>query len=78
MAGVRVAWSDDLHLPVDQDVRTVLAGARQVLVDLGCDVVDACPDLAGADELFRTWRAFRYLTMLGPLLRSILASWAPT
>jgi len=69
MAAVRVAWSDDLHLPVDQDVRTVLAGARQVLVDLGCDVVDACPDLAGADELFRTWRAFRYVTMLGPLLR---------
>jgi amidase len=69
MAGVRVAWSDNLHLPVDPQVRTVLAGARQVLVDLGCEVVDACPDLAGADEIFRTWRAFRYVTMLGPLLR---------
>jgi amidase len=67
--GARVAWSADLGLPVDPEVRAVLAGARQVLVDLGCDVADACPDLAGADELFRTWRAFRYVTLLGPLLR---------
>jgi amidase len=67
--GARVAWSADLGLPVDRQVRAVLAGARQSLVDLGCDVVDACPDLSGADELFRTWRAFRYVTLLGPLLR---------
>ncbi len=69
MRGVKVAWSDDLGLPVDPQVRAVLAGARQVLAGLGCDVVDASPDLAGADELFRTWRAFRFVTRLGPLLR---------
>jgi amidase len=69
MRGVRVAWSADLGLPVDPDVRAVLAGARRVLTSLGCDVVDASPDLAGADELFRTWRAFRYFTDLGPLVR---------
>jgi amidase len=68
MRGVRIAWSADLGLPVDRQVRAVLAGARQVLVELGCDVVDACPDLTGADEIFRTWRAFRYATALGPLL----------
>jgi amidase len=69
MRGVRVAWSADLGLPIDPEVRAVLAGARQTLVDLGCDVVDACADLAGADEVFRTWRAFRYMTLLGPLYR---------
>jgi amidase len=67
--GTRVAWTADLGLPVDQEVREVLAGARQVLADLGCHVVDAAPDLTGADDVFRTWRAFRYVTFRGPLLR---------
>jgi amidase len=70
LAGVRVAWSPDLGLPVEPAVREVLAPARQVLADLGCEVVDAAPDLSGADEVFRTWRAFRFVTGLGPLLRS--------
>jgi amidase len=69
LTGVRVAWSADLGLPVEPAVRAVLAPARQVLADLGCEVVDAAPDLSGADEVFRTWRAFRYATGLGPLLR---------
>ena len=30
---------------------------------------DAAPDLAGADEVFRTWRALRFATEFGPLLR---------
>jgi amidase len=41
-----------------------------VLADLGCLIQDTAPDLAGADEAFRTWRAFRFATRLGPLLRS--------
>jgi amidase len=69
MRGVRVAWSADLGLPVDPEVRAVLIRARQVLVGLGCVVIDANPDLTGADEVFRTWRAFRFATQLGPLLR---------
>ena len=69
LRGVRVAWSADLGLPVEPAVRAVLAPARQVLADLGCEVVDAAPDLSGADFVFRTWRAFRFLTNLGPLLR---------
>src|SRR5215472_11050114 len=68
MQGVRVAWSPDLGLPLDPAVRGVLAPARQVLDQLGCDVRDAAPDLAGADEGFRTWRALRYATAFGPLL----------
>ena len=69
MRGLKVAWSADLGLPVEPAVREVLAPARQVLVDLGCEVVDAAPDLSGADEAFRAWRAFRFATFYGALLR---------
>jgi amidase len=69
LAGLRVAWSADLGLPVERAVRDVLAPARHVLADLGCQVIDADPDLSGADEVFVTWRAFRFATFLGPVLR---------
>ncbi len=69
LTGVRVAWSEDLGLPVEPAVRAVLAPARRVLAGLGCEVADAAPDLSGADEVFRAWRAFRFATNLGPLLR---------
>jgi amidase len=69
MRGVRVAWSADLGgLPVDPAVRAALAPARQVLADLGCEVVAAAPDLTGADEGFRIWRALKYATAFGPLV----------
>ncbi len=68
VTGLRVAWSADLGLPVEPAVREVITSARQVLVDLGCDVIDAVPNLTGADEVFRTWRAFRFATNYGPLL----------
>ena len=69
LRGVRVAWSANLGLPVEPAVRETLAPARQLLADLGCEVTDAAPDLSGADFVFRTWRAFRFATNLGPLLR---------
>jgi amidase len=69
LRGVRVAWSADLGLPVERAVREVLAPARQVLEDLGCEMIDAAPDLSGADEVFRTRRAFRFATSFGPLMR---------
>ncbi|HET9896799.1 MAG TPA: amidase [Streptosporangiaceae bacterium] len=68
VTGLRVGWSDDLGLPVDPAVRAVLAQARQVLAELGCEIVELAPDLSGADEVFRTWRAFRFVTNYGPLL----------
>ena len=69
LRGVRVAWSADLGLPVEPAVLETLAPSRQLLADLGCEVIDAAPDLSGADFVFRTWRAFRFATNLGPLLR---------
>jgi amidase len=68
LAGIRVAWSPDLGVPVEPDVLTVLAPARQVLAELGGEVTDAMPDLAGADEVFRTFRAFAFATFRADLL----------
>jgi amidase len=68
--GLRVAWSADLGLPVEPAVRAALAPARTVLAGLGCQVSDAAPDLSGGDEVFRTWRALRFVTAFGPLLRA--------
>jgi amidase len=66
--GIRVAWSPDLGLPVEPDVLAALAPARQVLAELGCHVTDAIPDLSGADEVFRTFRAFAFATFRADLL----------
>jgi amidase len=66
--GLRIAWSPDLGLPVEPDVLQVLAPARAVLAGLGGRVSDAAPDLSGADEVFRTFRAFAFATFRRDLL----------
>ena len=68
LKGIRIAWSRDLGLPVEPDVLAVLAPARQVLAGLGCEVIDAVPDLSGADEVFRALRAFAFATFRADLL----------
>ena len=70
LTGIRVAWSPDLGLPVEPDVLAALAPARHVLAGLGCTVTDATPDLSGADEVFRTFRAFAFATFRADLLTS--------
>jgi amidase len=77
LRGLRVAWSPDLGLPVDPEVRAALAPARAVLAGLGWQVTDAAPDLAGGDEVFRTWRALRFVTAFGPLVRDHPGSVGP-
>jgi amidase len=67
--GVRVAWSLDLGaLPLDRRVRAALEAQRATFEGLGCVVEDACPDLAGAEECFRTIRAWVVAANLGPTL----------
>ena len=69
LKGVRVAWCPDLGgLPLDRRVRAVLEAQRKTFEALGCIVEDACPDLAGADEVFLVIRAWRTWSLLGPLL----------
>jgi amidase len=65
---VRIAWSADLGLPVEPEVLEVLTPARQVLTELAGPVTDATPDLSGADEVFRTFRALRFAALHGEQL----------
>jgi amidase len=63
-----VAWSRDLGgLPVDDAVLRAMESAPDVLAALGCVVAHRDPDLRGADDVFRTWRAWNYAVTLGDL-----------
>ena len=67
--GTRVAWCPDLGgLPLDPQVRSVLAAQRKTFENLGCIVEDAAPDLSEADRIFMTIRGFRNAALWGPLL----------
>jgi amidase len=68
-AGTRLAWCPDLGgLPLDRSVRAVLEAQRATFEALGCVVEEACPDLADADEIFLTLRAWRSAAGYGALL----------
>jgi amidase len=68
LRGRRVAWSRSLGgLPIDPAVAAALEPAVAGLTDLGLDVTEDEPDLAGADAAFETWRAFGYALSLGEL-----------
>jgi amidase len=67
--GTRVAWSRDLGgLPVDPHTTAVLQSQRRVFADLGIDLVEAEPDLSGADEVFHIFRAWDFELSYGDLL----------
>jgi amidase len=67
--GVRVAWCPDLGgLPLERRVRDVLEAQRNTFEELGCIVEEADPELAEADSIFLTIRAFRSAATYGPLL----------
>ncbi|TDQ48778.1 amidase [Actinorugispora endophytica] len=70
LTGLRVAWSPDLGgaLACERSVLETLTAQLGVLTDLGCRVETAAPDLTGADEVFRTLRAWVFESNLGPLL----------
>ena len=70
LRGLRVAWTFDLgDLPVQPEVRAVLAAARDRLEQAGCEVAEHAPDLSDADEVFGVLRAARMAAM-APLLRA--------
>lgn len=61
VAGLRVAWSPDLGgLPVDPRTAEVTATAPAVFERLGARVDQVELDLEGADDAFRTYRAWNY------------------
>ncbi|MFH8404347.1 amidase [Streptomyces sp. NPDC018019] len=70
LTGLRVAWTPDLggRVPVDPGVRAVLEPQVEVFRQLGCRVAEDCPDLDGADDVFRTLRAHHFDAALGAVL----------
>jgi amidase len=72
LRGVRVGWSRRLgSLPVEPAVTDVLErDGRPVLERLGADVRDLEPDLTGAEEAFRTLRAWSMAQQYGELYRT--------
>lgn len=70
LRGLRVACSVDLGgaLVVDHEVADVVRAGAARLSDAGAAVTDAHPDLALADDTFRTLRAWHFQAKLGRLL----------
>jgi amidase len=67
-AGARIAWSPDAGgLPVEPAVREALGAVPGVLEALGCEIVDAFPDLSDSPEVFSTLRALGFELNLGRL-----------
>lgn len=60
LGAVRVAWTPDLGLPVEREVRQALAFVPAQLEALGCSVSEAMPDLRDAREIFQTLRAWHF------------------
>ncbi len=70
MRGLRVAWSPDLGgtVPVESEVAAVVAASADVFDRMGCAVTEDCPDFTGADEVFRTLRAWQFEATYGAFL----------
>ena len=69
--GVKVAWSKDLgSFPVEPAVTKALEGQRHVFSELGCQIEEAHPDFADADEIFKTLRAWNFVLGHGEHLKN--------
>ena len=69
---VKIAWSPDLNgaFHIDPAAINVLKKSLGTFTDLGCIVEEAAPDLTGADEVFRTWRAWAMHMNFGELYKT--------
>jgi amidase len=70
LTGLRVAWAPRLDgsMPFEPEVIETLEPAVKVFAELGCVVEEACPDLSGADEVFRVLRAWQFELGLGTVM----------
>jgi amidase len=80
LEGLRVALSPDLGglLEVDHDVRRVVEEAGAALTRAGAHVEPSYPDLAEADDTFRTLRAWLFQAAFGELLAAHPDSFKPS
>lgn len=70
LRGLRIAMSVDLGgaFAVDPDVADIVIAQRSVFEDAGAQVTEAYPDLATAEDTFRTLRAWHFWATFGQLL----------
>ncbi len=70
LTGVRFALSTDLDgaFQVDHQVAGIVAAQGNILEELGASVAQVAPNLAEAEETFRTLRAWHFQTLYGDLL----------
>lgn len=70
MAGRRIAFSVDLGgaVTVDPEVASIVRAAAAACERAGAIVTEASPDFTGADECFRTLRAWQFEATLGEFL----------
>jgi len=71
LRGVRIALSVDLGgaFEVDHDVAVIVAKQREVFEGAGAVVEDAHPTLTGAEDTFRTLRAWLFQHKFGAMLK---------
>ncbi len=80
LEGVRVALSVDLggSFGVDHAVAAVVRDQAELLLACGADVHEAHPDMTGAEEIFRTLRAWHFQNRFGAMLRSRPEAFKPS
>lgn len=68
--GTPIAWCPDLggSFPLDPRIAAVLERQRATFAALGCEVREAAPSMAGADEAFKAFRAWGFELGYGDLL----------
>ncbi len=71
LRGLRVAFSPDLGgaFAVEESVTSVLEAHRATFADAGAEVTETHPDVTGADEAFRTLRAWAFWVQHGQTLQ---------
>ena len=70
LRGRRIAVSTDLGgaIEIEDEIAGIVASAGRLLESAGAAVDDASPDFSGADECFRTLRAWTFEATLGEFL----------
>ena len=68
---LKIAFSADFsgQIPVDPEVVDCINGTRDFFNELGCEVIDYCPDLSGANDTFHILRASSFARRHGKGVR---------
>lgn len=71
ISGRKIGWSADFasQIPVEASVRSVVQQSALVFESLGCEMIETCPDFSGADQVFKTLRAWSFAARHGENIR---------